>query len=273
MAEYQYDAWGNCKIITSVDGIAELNPIRYRGYYYDVETGFYYLKSRYYDPETGRFISMDEVEYLAPEVINGLNLYAYCLNNPVIHTDPNGNIIPILLLFGAAALVGAGIGFGVSVGTQYFTTGSVDWGVAGIDALFGALTGILAVSPIGILGQMAVGGLLSMGNYALASAVQGAQITEFGLFAAFGIGFIAGAFRGNGLTYGSKAYNMANGLCNTVIETVKSKGLMAGINTFSRTVGRHFLKPFSINAAQAGILRIMGGTGTYYLEKLFSNWF
>ncbi|MDR0850850.1 MAG: RHS repeat-associated core domain-containing protein [Christensenellaceae bacterium] len=275
VAQYVYDAWGNCTIVTDVDGIGTLNPFRYRGYYYDVETGLYYLKSRYYDPQTGRFINQDDISYLQPSVINGLNLYAYCLNNPIAHTDPNGNVIPILLLFGVAALVGAGVGFGVSVGTQWATNGwnDINWGVAGVDALFGALTGVLAVSPIGVLGQMAVGGMLSMANYALASAVQGTQIIEAGLFMSFGIGLVAGAFRGNGLTYGAKAFNMANGLSNNVIQTVNSRGLMAGIDAFGRTVGRHFIQPFSINAVQAGLLRFMGGTGTYYLEKLFSYWF
>ena len=51
------------------------------------ETGLYYLNSRYYDPEVGRFISPDSLDYLAPESIDGLNLYAYCLNNPVMYTD------------------------------------------------------------------------------------------------------------------------------------------------------------------------------------------
>ena len=55
-----------------------------------METGLYYLKTRYYDPETGRFITIDDVSYLAPDTINGLNLYVYCLNNPVMKVDPNG---------------------------------------------------------------------------------------------------------------------------------------------------------------------------------------
>jgi len=98
VVKYAYDAWGNCKIIPVGDtlgilqsiAIGNLNPYRYRSYYFDVETGLYYLQSRYYDPQVGRFISMDQVEYLAPEVVNGLNLYAYCLNNPVMGYDPDG---------------------------------------------------------------------------------------------------------------------------------------------------------------------------------------
>ena len=91
------DAWGNHKVLdaagtenTSDDFIGNINPIRYRGYYYDAEVGLYYLKSRYYDPEVGRFISPDDTEYLDPEKLDGLNLYAYCLNNPVMYVDPDG---------------------------------------------------------------------------------------------------------------------------------------------------------------------------------------
>ena len=85
--EYSYDAWGNCTIVTDESGIATPNPFRYRGYYFDEETGLYYLQTRYYDPEVGRFISRDSIEYADPETICGLNLYAYCGNNPVMFAD------------------------------------------------------------------------------------------------------------------------------------------------------------------------------------------
>lgn len=98
VVEYKYDAWGNHAVldangadITSTTHIGNLNPFRYRGYYYDTETGLYYLKSRYYDPETGRFITIDDISYLDPETINGLNLYAYCGNNPVMNVDLDGH--------------------------------------------------------------------------------------------------------------------------------------------------------------------------------------
>ena len=86
---YEYDAWGNI-IWQGGSELLTINPFRYRGYYYDEETGLYYLNSRYYDPETGRFISPDSLDYLEPETCNGLNLYAYCGNNPVMFVDPNG---------------------------------------------------------------------------------------------------------------------------------------------------------------------------------------
>ena len=81
---YAYDAWGNCTITLNTNGIATRNPIRYRGYYYDEETGLYYLNARYYSPTWRRFISPDDTAYLDTENPNGLNLYTYCGNNPLI---------------------------------------------------------------------------------------------------------------------------------------------------------------------------------------------
>ena len=98
VARYLYDAWGTCVVVNNggaeiadANHIGNLNPFRYRGYYYDVETKLYYLKTRYYDPEVGRFMTIDGIEYLDPETINGLNLYAYCGNNPVMNIDTNGS--------------------------------------------------------------------------------------------------------------------------------------------------------------------------------------
>ena len=72
------------------NSVAKLNPFRYRGYYYDTETSLYYLNSRYYDPSIGRFINADDISYIQPTEINGLNLFAYCGNNPVMYVDPDG---------------------------------------------------------------------------------------------------------------------------------------------------------------------------------------
>ena len=104
---YNYDAWGNHEVVcydksgrklvdehgnstAPTSHIGNLNPYRYRGYMYDTETGLYFLKTRFYDPKVGRFISQDNVSYLDPKTINGLNLYAYCGNNPVMNIDPDG---------------------------------------------------------------------------------------------------------------------------------------------------------------------------------------
>jgi RHS repeat-associated protein len=103
--EYAYDAFGNCTVkYASMSDLANSNPIRYRGYYYDRETGLYYLNARYYNPEWRRFISPDSPSALDPKSVNGLNLYAYCKNNPVAgntlfnlnsnHIKYNINILP-----------------------------------------------------------------------------------------------------------------------------------------------------------------------------------
>ena len=68
------------------------NPFRYRGYYYDQESGLYYLQNRYYDPVVGRFISADDVAYLgADDSPLNYNLFTYCLNDPVNRFDVDGN--------------------------------------------------------------------------------------------------------------------------------------------------------------------------------------
>ena len=85
VAKYLYDAWGNCTISgeTTNYAVANANPIRYRGYYYDDDTGLYYCNARYYSPKWHRFISPDDTSYLNPETVNGLNQYCYCGNDPV----------------------------------------------------------------------------------------------------------------------------------------------------------------------------------------------
>ncbi len=100
IARYEYDAWGNILSVTTNTGIdisqstnhiANINPIRYRGYYYDNETGFYYLQSRYYDPITQRFLNADGVIAGTSGSVNGYNLFVYCFNNPVNLNDSEGN--------------------------------------------------------------------------------------------------------------------------------------------------------------------------------------
>ena len=94
VATYEYDAWGN--ILSSSGRLAEINPLRYRGYYYDNETGFYYLQSRYYDPANRRFISADSKGSTGQGFI-GTNMFAYCLNMPIIARDTNGRDTEIVI--------------------------------------------------------------------------------------------------------------------------------------------------------------------------------
>ena len=116
VVKYNYNAWGK-ETVTPVEStwefplelnsdgtvkkfcqasdIAELNRLTYRGYFYNRELGLYYLINRYYDPETGRFISADDAEYLDFQTLYGSNRYIYCLNNPVNNTDPKGTFAAV----------------------------------------------------------------------------------------------------------------------------------------------------------------------------------
>ncbi len=93
VVEYAYDAWGNILSVTGsmATTLGQYNPFRYRGYYYDGETDLYYLQSRYYDAEVGRFINADGVVG-ANGGLQGYNMFAYCNNNPVAFSDPSGYV-------------------------------------------------------------------------------------------------------------------------------------------------------------------------------------
>lgn len=164
VVKYNYDAWGRHNItdgdgepIMDAEHIGYLNPFRYRSYYYDVETRLYYLQTRYYDPEVGRFISQDDVDYAEPEVINGINLYAYCGNNPVMNVDPTGTSF-LLFIFGVL-LAGAIIG-GAVAGTEAAKNGATGWEVVG-QVLLGAAMGI-AVGAIVVMSTAVVAGVLGL---------------------------------------------------------------------------------------------------------------
>ena len=98
-ASYSYDAWGKVVSVTDASGaaitssthIANVNPIRYRGYYYDTEISLYYLKSRYYDTQVKRFLNADKNISGSGSTIQGNNLFEYCNNNPINNSDCNGN--------------------------------------------------------------------------------------------------------------------------------------------------------------------------------------
>ena len=99
IATYIYDSWGkvlsvrneNGEEVTNKNHIANINPFRYRSYYYDNETGLYYLNSRYYNPEIGRFINADETLTTSIDTLVGHNMYAYSNNNPINYYDSDGN--------------------------------------------------------------------------------------------------------------------------------------------------------------------------------------
>ena len=246
--KYNYDAWGNHRIgnarneliYDSATGIiatgyenhiAILNPIRYRGYYYDNETRLYYLQSRYYDATLCRFLNRDNVNYLEPESINGLNLYCYCHNNPIMYVDPNGHmpkwaqwvvgglaiaglVVATVLTCGAAGagaaavgaamLVGGLVSAGINVVDQLSDGGEFDWTELAISTLSGTAYGLVVGLTGGaggwaVAGKFAVAGGTSLLNSWNQNATFGETMKSLGISllvsgAAQGAGYLAGKF-------------------------------------------------------------------------------
>ena len=164
-ASYCCDARG--KILWSSGELAALNSLRYRGYVYDQETGFYYLNSRYYDPAVGRFINPDSL--LNQESALGNNMFAYCLNNPMNMTDTEGNL-PFLAV---TAIIGAVVG-AVAGGVVAAKSGGNVWVGIGIGAVAGALvgTGVGMAAGAALAGSItATTGAVMTGGSALLSTV------------------------------------------------------------------------------------------------------
>ena len=160
-AAYAYDAWGN--ILSQSGNMAEKNPLRYRGYYYDSETGFYYLQSRYYDPATRRFINADVYASTDSKDAIACNMFAYCNNNPVIHDDESGECLGLVVLAGifVCSVIGGAEAYvsarssGASVGESMAQAG-IGALSAGLTTAIASIPGIGAPALIGIAGGIGV---------------------------------------------------------------------------------------------------------------------
>ncbi len=259
LVKYVYDAWGNHKTFAIINGecidisdnkeytinsslsekLAILNPFRYRSYYFDIEIGLYYLQTRYYDPETGRFISMDDISYIDPESIHGLNLYAYCDNNPVMRTDSQGTnwwtdfwnsvagaiakisigVVLIGTLAIGSVLTGGLLSVVLAGATIGAIGGAVGGGISGLvsggglqgfangflaGSITGAISGAVGASPLGLGFQMAINTGLGMVNYAMVQGLNGQKITLGGLVVSGILGCAGGYLGGDGWMKGVK---------------------------------------------------------------------
>ena len=128
VVQYKYDAWGKCATVVldeAASVIAELNPFRYRGYYYDAEIAKYYLQSRYYDAQTGRFVNGDEVELsLLSTSIMSHNVFAYCGNQVINQKDIYGYWVTAV-----GISVGATVILGVSASLAIIFDGKGNFGL------------------------------------------------------------------------------------------------------------------------------------------------
>ena len=266
IVKYEYDAVGNHKTfilnesevvdidiesgysinVSSNYAVAVMNPFRYRGYYYDVETQLYWVSSRYYSPELCRWISPDSIEYLDPESINGLNLYCYCYNNPVNYSDGSGH---------APEWLGNLLtGIGIVVGTALF--------VAAIVASAGTVGALVGV------GAAAIG----LSTTAVSTAITFATISTYvvaGGVALFGASDAVEAFSGginpirDYVMGGNQiAYNITSGVFNTL-------GTVAVI---AGAVGPKILQKI---AQRGGVPKISNGKPAGYSMDFFDkkgNW-
>ena len=180
VAAYDYDPYG--KVITSTGDLAEINPLRYRGYYYDSETGFYYLQSRYYDPEICRFINGDKYSATATGFL-GYNMFAYCNNNPIIAIDKDGEWFHIIV----GAVVGGIASFASSVITDVLIEGKVDWGGAFISMGFGFVSGAAVAACPAFAGLISAG--MSAGESVLTDKLDGKSAQEIVINATISAGF------------------------------------------------------------------------------------
>ena len=236
VARYNYDAWGKIVSITNQQGaeitdtthIAHINPFRYRGYYYDTETGLYYVSSRYYDPEIGRFISPDTTDILTatPMRLTDKNLFAYCDNNPVMRADYGGDFWHIVV--GAAA--GALIGGVVKAVSNAIEGKSLTDGLA-TAMLAGAASGALASTGVGIVGIVAGNAAISMAENAANQVIENKGFNNFDvgdMLIDGAIGGVSGALGGAGK--GTKHLtNLGKQTVKRTFNATTHKGLKAGL--------------------------------------------
>ena len=228
VVKYRYDAWGKCVVDASTTNIelANLNPFRYRSYYYDTETGFYFLKTRYYDPEIGRFMTIDDIGYLDPESINGLNLYAYCRNNPIKYIDSNGKSAIAALLIGC--IIAFAVGSITSVVSQGFQYGwdSISVAQVFLDGLFAAISVGLAATGICFWASVGIGAAMGFIQYVYSSRLHNESLTVQGAAISILLGGVGGAISGAGARHSS---NIAKNLSGRA-----ESGMKALITTAER---------------------------------------
>ena len=191
VVSYTYDSWGKLLSIegSAKDTIGVQNPFRYRGYYYDTETGFYYLNSRYYDPAVGRWLSPEPNVYTNGfdngAGLTGYNVYSYCANNPISFSDSKGEFIFTAIIVGAiaGALIGGVVG-GIAAYKSAKSSGSkgsdLFWKTAkgiGKGMVIGGVAGGLGGAAGGVVATYGAGSIA--GTAAISStATVAARTTE-----------------------------------------------------------------------------------------------
>lgn len=240
----------------------------------------YYLITRYYDPETGRFISADSIEYLDPETLGGLNLYAYCCNNPVMNVDPTGKfLLSFLAALVVAAVVGAATGaVGTLVGdiVNYAITGEwkfsswetyvgnmIGGAVGGVISLINPFAGVVVGNTLGTFAGLAIGKATGSNNMSWLDI-------GFLTIASFGISVMTA-----GLTQSLKIPYVTKGSHSwqQVFKSGFTKAIRYGYNMSAKTIakgaGYLLVSGFSLGFLFNSVIQSIFGNGYNKLKDFY----
>ncbi len=222
IVNYDYDAWGNVVsvkdangvVITSSTHIANINPLRYRGYYYDTETKLYYVNARYYDAKVKRMLNSDDISIVAVslESLTDKNCFSYCDNNPVIRTDGEGNIWHVVVGAAVGGILNS-IDEIVGVVDAYKNSGNIyqAWLHLGVSFTSGAISGGLSMTGVGAAASAGINAVLSGGSE-LAT-----QLIDFG--------------------FQAKEMNLGINDLNLNVSSIVYETVVGGISSYSKGAG------------------------------------
>ena len=276
-ASYNYGAWGNYSVhgadgkkTTDATFIGHINPLRYRGYYYDRETRLYYLQSRYYDFANCRFINADTFATTDANGFLSANMFAYCQNNPIALVDHDGN---------SATIVGAVLGFVVNAADALISGKTLDQAFMSgmVGAATGALAGFIADSALATGGMsLCAIGLAALGNGGASvlntlgtAAVFGKKVDKIDLVISGTVGTAFGAL-------GAATSDITKPLTKGISQFVRklptgisraSKQIVTEMSALSTGIGRKTLRTIRWDAAYSAVTSF----GSWLHSKVFSK--
>ena len=261
-ARYVYDSWGNTvkildangNTVTDPDYLSVQNPIRYRGYYWDSESGLYYLQSRYYDPVTGRFVNPDTIGVLTASemAVTDKNLYAYCDNNPVTRVDIDGEYWQLIAI---GAAVGGTVSGVISAYYSYKDYGYVDVGIVLSNVASGAIMGALSMTSMKRASLTAVSAALAGTTYISEQVIKNEPVKLDELLVSVGTGALSGYIGGDGIDGKTLSNNW-----HVAKNTIKRKSSRGNKKYAFKEIARHSARKASVRNTVRVSLASSGAT-------------
>ena len=245
---YTYDAWGKLVKLedTTANSVGTLNPFRYRGYYYDTETSLYYLQTRYYDPEVGRFINADAFASTDISGVLSTNMFAYCENRPTIGSDPTGEWVHLAIgaAVGVASLYISDVLFNLANGESFASSLTKTSSLS--DYCVAAASGALSATGIGAIGSSIVNASISGTAYMVNEYANGRNpdvvqmgktMLESGVSALIGGKGadgkkLTGIYKTSKLKLKTAVSNKKTNMYKEKIKTVRKSAIKSSISTF-----------------------------------------